>query len=211
MTVKFIAIAGNMGVGKSTMVDYLAHTYGFTPMKEPNEDNPFIDDFYGDMERWAFSSQVSFLAHKFRMHLDLMKSAQTVVLDRTIYEDAEIFARHLHRMGAMSDREWETYQNLYEAMNKVLRPPDLMLFLRCSLRTIRNRIRKRGRVSERELPANYLRNLNRLYGRWIKQYELSPVVEVPTDRLDYISDFVDRSNLDAVLCPFLTESQAPSI
>lgn len=206
MTVKFIAIAGNMGVGKSTMVDYLAHTYGFTPMKEPNEDNPFIDDFYSDMERWAFSSQVSFLAHKFRMHLDLMKSANTVVLDRTIYEDAEIFARHLHRMEVMSHREWETYQNLYEAMNKVLRPPDLMLFLRCSLRTIRSRIRKRGRISERELPPNYLRNLNRLYARWIKQYELSPVVEVPTDRLDYISDFVDRSNLDAVLCPFLTET-----
>lgn len=202
--VRFIAVAGNLGVGKSSMVDYLCQTYGFTPFVEPNEDNPFIDDFYADMERWAFSSQISFLAHKFRIHLELMETSGTVVQDRTIYEDAEIFARHLHQMKAMSDREWVTYENMYEAMNRVLRPPDLMLYLKCGLRTIRKRVRQRGRESERDIPANYLRRLNRLYGRWIGAYDMSPVVEIPTDKLDYISDFVHRKDLDDILHPFLT-------
>jgi len=201
--VKFIAIAGNIGAGKSTMVDYLCHEYGFHPFVEPNEENPFLDDFYEDMERWAFASQISFLAHKFRIHLDLMETAGTVVQDRTIYEDAEIFARHLHQMGAVSEREWATYQHLYQAMNKVLRPPDLMLYLKCSLRTIRRRIRKRGRHSEQDIPSEYLRRLNRLYGRWARRYDLSPVVEISTDRLDYISDFVHRQDLDEILRPFL--------
>ncbi len=204
---KFIAIAGNIGAGKSTMVDYLCHTYGFTPLKEPNEENPFLDDFYRDMERWAFPSQINFLAHKFRIHLDLMRSARTVVQDRTIYEDAEIFARHLHRMGAMSDREWQTYEYMYRSMSEVLRPPDLMLYLRCSLRTIRKRIRQRGRLSEQDMPGEYLRRLNRLYGQWIRRYELSPVVEISTDRMDYISDFIDRSDLDAMLRPFLKDAE----
>ena len=201
--VQFIAIAGNIGAGKSTMVDYLCQTYGFHPFVEPNEENPFLDDFYEDMERWAFASQISFLAHKFRIHLDLMETAGTVVQDRTIYEDAEIFARHLHQMGAVSEREWATYQHLYQAMNKVLRPPDLMLYLKCSLRTIRRRIRKRGRHSEQDIPSEYLRRLNRLYGRWARRYDLSPVVEISTDRLDYISDFVHRQDLDEILRPFL--------
>ena len=209
MAVKFIAVAGNLGVGKSTLVEYLCRTYGFTPFTEPNEENPFIDDFYRDMERWAFHSQISFLAHKFRIHLELMEtagqpSAATVVQDRTIYEDAEIFARHLHNMDAMDGREWETYQHMYRAMNRVLRPPDLMLYLRCGLRTIRRRVRQRGRPSEQDIPVEYIKRLNRLYGRWFKRYDMSPVLEIPTDRLDYISDFVHRADLDAILRPFLT-------
>jgi deoxyadenosine/deoxycytidine kinase len=202
--VQFIAIAGNIGAGKSTMVDYLCQTYGFHPFVEPNEENPFLDDFYDDMERWAFSSQISFLAHKFRIHLELMETAGTVVQDRTIYEDAEIFARHLHGMKAMSDREWETYQHLYQAMNRVLRPPDLMLYLQCGLRTTRRRIRKRGRDSEQDIPAEYLRRLNRLYGQWSEHYDLSPMVAISTERLDYISDFIHRRDLDEILRPFLT-------
>ncbi len=202
-TVKFIAIAGNIGAGKSTMVDYLCHTYGFHPFVEPNEENPFLDDFYRDMGRWAFSSQISFLAHKFRIHLELMETEGTVVQDRTIYEDAEIFARHLHQMGAMSDREWQTYEHLYEAMNRVLRPPDLMLYLKCPLRTTRRRIQQRGRHSEQDIPVEYLKRLNRSYRAWVRRYDLSPVLEISTERLDYISDFVHRLDLDDILRPFL--------
>lgn len=202
--VQFIAIAGNIGVGKSTMVDYLCQTYGFHPFTEPNEENPFLDDFYEDMQRWAFSSQINFLAHKFRIHLELMLTTGTVVQDRTIYEDAEIFARHLQGMGAMSDREWETYQHLYQAMKCVLRPPDLMLYLQCGLRTTRRRIRKRGRDSEQDIPAEYLRRLNRLYGTWSRDYDLSPMVAISTERLDYISDFIHRRDLDEILRPFLS-------
>ena len=204
MAVKFIAVAGNMGVGKSTMVEYLCRTYGFTPFTEPNEENPFIDDFYRDMDRWAFHSQISFLAHKFRIHLELMESKGTVVQDRTIYEDAEIFARHLKNMKSMDGREWETYQNMYTAMNRVLRPPDLMLYLRCGLRTIRRRVAQRGRPSEQDIPVEYIKRLNRLYGRWLKRYDLSHVEVISTDKLDYISDFVHRADLDAILRPFLT-------
>jgi len=204
MAVKFIAVAGNMGVGKSTMVEYLCRTYGFTPFTEPNEENPFIDDFYRDMNRWAFHSQISFLAHKFRIHLELMQTKGTVVQDRTIYEDAEIFARHLKNMKAMDSREWETYQNMYTAMNRVLRPPDLMLYLKCGLRTIRKRVAQRGRPSEQDIPIEYIKRLNRLYGRWLKRYDLSHVEVISTDKLDYISDFVHRADLDAILRPFLT-------
>ena len=204
MAVKFIAVAGNMGVGKSTMVEYLCRTYGFTPFTEPNEENPFIDDFYRDMDRWAFHSQISFLAHKFRIHLELMESKGTVVQDRTIYEDSEIFARHLKNMKSMDSREWETYQNMYSAMNRVLRPPDLMLYLRCGLGTIRRRVAQRGRPSEQDIPVEYIKRLNRLYGRWLKRYDLSHVEVISTDKLDYISDFVHRADLDAILRPFLT-------
>ena len=204
MTVKFIAVAGNMGVGKSTLVEYLCRTYDFTPFTEPNEENPFIDDFYRDMPRWAFHSQISFLAHKFRIHLELMETAGTVVQDRTIYEDAEIFARHLRNLKAMEPREWETYQHMYSAMNKVLRPPDLMLYCRCGLRTIRKRVFQRGRPSEQDIPVDYIKRLNRLYGRWLKRYDLSEVVEIRTDKLDYISDFTHRADLAAILRPFLT-------
>ena len=193
-----------MGVGKSTMVEYLCRTYGFTPFTEPNEENPFIDDFYRDMDRWAFHSQISFLAHKFRIHLELMESKGTVVQDRTIYEDSEIFARHLKNMKSMDSREWETYQNMYSAMNRVLRPPDLMLYLRCGLGTIRRRVAQRGRPSEQDIPVEYIKRLNRLYGRWLKRYDLSHVEVISTDKLDYISDFVHRADLDAILRPFLT-------
>lgn len=202
--VKFIAVAGNLGVGKSTLVDYLCRTYGWTPFTEPNEENPFLDDFYEDMSRWAFNSQISFLAHKFRIHLELMETAGTVVQDRSIYEDAEIFARHLVKMDAMDDREWATYQNLYTAMNRVLRPPDLLLYLKCGLQTIRKRIRQRGRESEQDIPVEYIKRLNRLYGSWLRRYDLSPVVVIRTDKLDYISDFVHRQDLDEILRPFLS-------
>lgn len=200
---KFLAVAGNIGAGKSTMVDFLCQTYGFRPFMEPNELNPYLDDFYSDMAGWAFHSQISFLSHKFRLHMELMAESSTVVQDRTIYEDAEIFARHLHRSGQMATRDWDTYCHLYRAMQRALAPPDLLIVLRCSVRGIRRRIRKRGRENEQNIPLKYLKELNALYEDWFERYTLSPILEINTEKLDYISDFVHRIEVQKALEPFL--------
>ena len=200
---KFIAVAGNIGAGKSTMVDFLCQTYGFRPFMEPNDLNPYMDDFYRDMGAWAFHSQVSFLSHKFRLHMELMAEKTTVVQDRTIYEDAEIFARYLHRAGHMADRDWETYSHLYQAMQKALAPPDLLIVLRCSVRGVRRRIKKRGRANEQAIPLKYLRDLGSLYDDWFSRYSLSPILEIDTEDLDYVSDFVHRIEVQKALEPFL--------
>jgi deoxyadenosine/deoxycytidine kinase len=201
---KFVAVAGNIGVGKSTLVDFLATQHGFRPFVEPNLQNPYLDDFYSDMSAWAFHSQISFLAHKFRIHMDLMAEPLTVVQDRTIYEDAEIFARHLHQRGLMSDRDWGTYSALYSAMTKALAPPDLLIVLRCSVKAIRRRIRQRGRANEQMIPTAYLKQLNGLYEGWFEGWDRCPVVEIDTEKLDYIQDFVHRQQVERAMKPFLS-------
>lgn len=200
---KFLAVAGNIGAGKSTMVEFLCQTYGFRPFMEPNDLNPYMDDFYADMKSWAFHSQISFLSHKFRLHMELMAEQSTVVQDRTIYEDAEIFARYLHQAGHMADRDWETYSHLYGAMQKALAPPDLLIVLRCSVKGVRRRIKKRGRANEQAIPLKYLRDLSALYDDWFSRYTLSPILEINTEGLDYISDFVHRIEVQKALEPFL--------
>jgi deoxyadenosine/deoxycytidine kinase len=189
---KFIAIAGNMGAGKSTMVEYLHHQYSFTPVYEPFMDNPYLDDFYKDMKRWSFHSQLYFLTHKFRLHMELLKelngSNGTIVLDRSIYEDSEIFCRNLFLTKKINKRDFQTYMELYQTMKEALQPPDLMIYLKCSVGTIKKRIKKRGRDSEQSIPTTYIRNLNKLYEKWIKSYDLSPILIWETDRMDYISD-----------------------
>jgi len=185
------------------MVDFLCQTYGFVPFMEPNRLNPYLDDFYADMGQWAFHSQISFLSHKFRLHMELMAEPSTVVQDRTIYEDAEIFARYLHERGLMADRDWATYCHLYEAMQQALAPPDLLLVLRCSVRGLRRRIKQRGRPNERAIPLKYLKELNTLYEGWFGRWDLSPVLEINTERLDYISDLVHRLEVQRALEPFL--------
>jgi len=189
---KFIAVAGNMGVGKSSMVEFLCHQYGFEPIYEPFMDNPFLDDFYRDMKTWGFHSQLYFLTHKFRLHMEMNRHAGTVVQDRTIYEDAEIFATNLFRSRLIGKREFQTYKELYTTMRQALQPPDLMIYLRCSVRAIRKRIKGRGRPSEQEIPARYLRKLNTRYEEWIEGYDLSPVLIWDSERMDYLTDLVDR-------------------
>jgi deoxyadenosine/deoxycytidine kinase len=201
---KFIAVAGNIGAGKSTMVDFLCQTYGFRPFMEPNLQNPYLDDFYRDMGRWAFHSQISFLSHKFRLHMELMAEPATVVQDRTIYEDAEIFARSLHRSGRIDERDYRTYSDLYRAMQKALAPPDLLLVLRCSVRALRARIRRRGRPSEQSMPLDYLKQLQGLYEDWFEGWGLSPILEVDTEKIDYISDFVHRREFQRAVEPFIS-------
>ena len=191
-----IAIAGNIGSGKSSLVEFLTRTYGIQPFYEPNEENPYLPDFYKDMERWAFHSQLYFLSNKFRMHQQLERSDGVVVLDRTIYEDAEIFATALHKMRKFTVRDWDTYWNFYQVILEAIRPPDLMIYLRCSMRTLRKRIRLRGREMETDIPLSYLKRLEGLYEQWLSSYRSSKtqfgeVLVLETDKLDYINDMVD--------------------
>jgi deoxyadenosine/deoxycytidine kinase len=187
-----IAIAGNMGTGKSTLVDFLHRTYGVVPFYEPNDHNPYLADFYKDMKRWAFQSQLYFLSNKFRLHQELDRQPGVVALDRTIFEDAEIFATALHQMRKISRRDWETYQGFYSAILDAIRPPDLMIYLKCSMRTLRQRIRLRGRKMEQDVPPAYLKRLECLYDNWIEHYSMSEVLVLETDQLDYIHDLVHR-------------------
>ena len=192
---KFIAIAGNIGAGKTELTSFLCKKYGLTPFFEPNEQNPYLADFYRDMKTWAFRSQIFFLTHKFRLHRKLQQSSGTVVQDRTLYEDAEIFARNLHRQGFIDGRDFRTYWELYESIAESLPPPDLMIYLKCSVRTLKRRIQLRGRRIERDIPTAYLRRLNQLYEEWFRSYSTSPVLVLSTDKLDYLTDLVDRVDL----------------
>lgn len=198
-----IAIAGNMGSGKSTLVEFLSRTYGVTPFYEPNDENPYLADFYKDMKGWAFQSQLYFLSNKFRLHQELDRQPGVVALDRTIFEDAEIFAMALYQMRKISKRDWQTYQGFYGAILDAIQPPDLMIYLRCSMRTLRQRIRLRGRKMEQDVPLPYLKRLDRLYEDWIGSYAMSDVLVFETDRLDYIHDLVHRldvmERIEAVL------------
>ena len=198
-----IAIAGNMGAGKSTLVEFLSRIYGVSPFYEPNENNPYLPDFYADMKRWSFHSQLYFLSNKFKLHLELDRAPGVVVLDRTIFEDAEVFATALHEMKRMDDRDWDTYWGFYQSILDAIRPPDLMIYLRCSMRTLRKRIRMRGREMEKDIPLAYLKRLDRLYENWIASYEMSDVLILETDNLDYIHDVVHRldvmERIEAVL------------
>lgn len=187
-----IAVSGNIGTGKSTLVSFLTRHFPIKPLFEPNEENPYLKDFYADMPRWAFHSQVFFLIRKFHLHQEMSQSPEPMILDRTIYEDAEIFATNLARMGTMTKREFKTYMDLYRTLVELLRPPDLMVYLRCSLSSIRKRIVVRGRSEESQVPEGYLRRLNRLYDNWFSKYDRSPTVVLRTDRIDYVSDLVDQ-------------------
>lgn len=189
---KAIAIAGNIGAGKSTLVEFLYRTYGIAPYYEPSEENPYLPDFYEDMKRWAFHSQLYFLSNKFRIHQEFDRMPGLVVLDRTIFEDAEIFATALRDMRCMDERDWATYRAFYDSILEAIKPPDLLIFLRCSMRTLRKRIRLRGRDMEENIPLAYLKRLDRLYEKWIESYDMSDVLVLETDKLDYIHDLVHR-------------------
>ena len=189
---KYVAVAGNIGAGKTTLVEFLKYRFDLTPFYEPNADNPFLASFYADMKRWAFHSQIFFLTHKFRIHRSLTDHTGTVVQDRTIYEDAEIFAENLYRTHKLTRPEYDVYRSLYEGIVETLRPPDLMIYLRASVRTVRRRIKLRGRPEEQALPLRYVQRLHTLYEEWFGRYARSPRLVIEVDRLDYIQDLVDR-------------------
>ena len=192
---KFIAIAGNIGAGKSSLLEFLTSTYDVAPFYEPNDDNPYLEDFYRDMRRWAFQSQLFFLSNKFRIHQEADRTPGVVIQDRTIFEDAEIFATALHRMRKIDKRDWNTYWSFYQTILEAIQPPDLMIYLRCPVRTIRRRIKLRGRKMEQDIPLSYLKRLDRLYEDWIASYDLGEVLILDSDRLDFVSDLVDRQDV----------------
>jgi len=192
----YVVLAGNIGAGKSTLVGLLCERLGWEPYYEPVTENPYLADFYADMRRWAFHSQVFFLTYRARAHRELMDLSRAVVQDRSFYEDAEIFARSLYRQGAMSEREWETYRGLYTTLTTLLAPPDLVVYLRASVPTLKARIARRGRDFEAKITDGYLQGLNELYEEWIRGFTLAPVLEVPTDRLDFVKD---GRSLDAIV------------
>lgn len=189
---RFIAVAGNMGAGKSTLVEFLERRFGIRPFYEPNDQNPYLTDFYGDMHRWAFHSQLYFLTSKFRIHQEIAALQVVTLQDRTIYEDAEIFAENLYRSRVLPRREYLLYRQLYESIVDVLPPPDLLIYLRCSVRAVRKRIRLRGRPEEQDIPYRYLRRLHDLYENWFSRYDRSETLIIDTERVDYVHDLVHR-------------------
>ena len=192
---KLIAIAGYIGAGKSSVLDFLTSSYDVAPFDEPNDSNPSLEDFSRDMSRWAFQSQLFFLSNKFRIHQQADRTPGVVIQDRTIFEDAEIFATALHQMRKIDRRDWETYWAFYQSILEAIQPPDLMIYLRCPMRTLRRRIRLRGRAMEQAISLSYLKRLEKLYEEWIANYDLGEVLVLDTDRLDYVSDLVDRQDV----------------
>ncbi len=182
----FVAIAGNVGVGKSTLTTMLSEVFGWEPFYEAVGDNPYLADFYKDMRRWSFHSQIFFLSRRLRHHHQLLRSPNSVVQDRSVYEDAEIFARNLYQRGNMTDRDYHSYRELYEVLVLFLPPPDLVVYLKASVPTLLERIRKRGRDFEREISPLYLQQLNELYDAWIEDFTLCPVLTIPADDLDFV-------------------------
>lgn len=184
---KFVAVAGNIGVGKSTLVEMLCVRLGWEPFFEPVTENPYLEDFYKDMRAWSFHSQVFFLTNRLRSHYKLGQHPSSVVQDRSVYEDAEIFAYNLFLQGHINQRDYQTYRDLYETTSRLLPPPDLVVYLRASVPTLQKRISNRGRNYERTITAEYLHGLNNLYEQWIDNFTLCPVLSVPADDLDYVS------------------------
>ena len=186
MPIYFVTIAGNIGVGKSTLVTLLSRKLGWEPVFEAVAEHPYLADFYDDMNRWSFHSQVFFLTRRLQQHHSLLQQSSAVLQDRSVYEDAEIFARNLYKQGHLSERDWASYFELYQTLAQLLKPPDLVIYLRASTATLRRRIAGRGREYERNIADTYLQDLNRLYDEWAAGFRLSPVLTVDTDNLDYV-------------------------
>lgn len=195
----YVAVAGTIGAGKTSLVEWLARRYDLVPFYEPQDVNPYLADFYADMKRWAFHSQMAFLAHKLDLHVRLAAHGERAILDRTLYEDAEIFAKNLRNARQMSKRDFDVYWKLYEGIKSTLPPPRVLVALTCTMRTAKRRIAKRGRAMEKAIPDAYLRRLHALYADWFSRYDLSPVVHVATDDMDYVENLVDLIDLTSKL------------
>lgn len=194
---KFVVVAGNIGVGKSTLVGLLSQRLGWQPFYEPEAENPYLADFYQDMRTWAFQSQVFFLSRRLRTHRKLLDHPSSGIQDRSVYEDAEIFAENLHIQDLMSDRDYHSYRDLYQVLIEFLPPPDLVIYLRATVPTLMYRIAQRGRGYERDISPDYLHQLNQLYENWIDRFSLCPVLTVPTDNLNYVTR---PDHLDLIIC-----------
>ncbi len=208
MSKHYIAIAGNIGAGKSTLTALLSDRLGWEPFLEGVADNPYLADFYADMRRWSFHSQIFFLAQRLRHHRQLLDRPNSVIQDRTVYEDAEIFARNLYLSRQMSERDYLTYRDLYQAVAAILPPPDLVIYLRASVETLLHRIRQRGRPYEQQIDPAYVQRLNDLYETWFEHFTLCPILTVPADRLDFVSH---REHLDLITRKIMERLQGKEI
>jgi deoxyadenosine/deoxycytidine kinase len=188
-----IAIAGNIGSGKTTLTRLLSKHYKWEPHYEDVDENPYLNDFYNDMQRWSFNLQIYFLNSRFNQILDIRKSGKTVIQDRTIYEDAHIFAPNLHAMGLLSSRDFDNYFSLFQLMNSLVQPPDLLIYLRASVPTLVSQIQKRGRDYENSIRLDYLKRLNERYEAWIGKYDLGKLLVVDVDNLNFSEKNEDLS------------------
>jgi deoxyadenosine/deoxycytidine kinase len=186
-----VAIAGNIGAGKTTLTKLLAKHYNWKPHFESVEENPYLDDFYSEMERWSFNLQVFFLNSRFRQILELRESGNKIIQDRTIYEDAHIFAPNLHAMGLMTNRDYKNYSSLFELMENLVTPPDLLIYLRSSIPNLVGQIHKRGRDYENSISIDYLSRLNERYEAWISTYTKGKLLIIDVDNLDFVDQQED--------------------
>ncbi len=183
-----IAIAGNIGSGKTTLTELLAKHFQWEPHYESADDNPYLNSFYEDMQRWSFNLQIYFLDNRFKKIVKIRKSGKTVIQDRTIYEDAYIFAPNLHSMNLMTTRDFDNYRSLFELISSLIQPPDLLIYLRSTVPTLVNQIQKRGREYESAIRLDYLKNLNERYEEWIKEYTLGKLLIVDVDEVNFPED-----------------------
>jgi deoxyadenosine/deoxycytidine kinase len=183
-----VAIAGNIGSGKTTLTKLLAKHYKWEPHYESVDENPYLDDFYGEMERWSFNLQVYFLNSRFRQILEIRESGKSLIQDRTIYEDARIFAPNLHAMGLMTNRDFVNYESLFELMERLVTPPDLLIYLRASIPTLVGQIHKRGREYENSISIDYLSRLNERYEAWITKYTKGNLMIIDVDQLNFVDN-----------------------
>ncbi len=190
-----IAVAGNIGAGKTTLATSLGKHYKWIPHYEDVDENPYLNDFYNDMQRWSFNLQIYFLNSRFKQIIEIRKSGKTVIQDRTIYEDAEIFAPNLHSMGLMSTRDFKNYKSLFDLMVSLIQPPDLLIYLRGSIPTLVNQIQKRGREYENSIRLDYLKQLNDRYEKWIAGYNLGKLLIIDVDNLDFSEKPEDLSSI----------------
>lgn len=184
---KYIAIAGNIGAGKSSLTELLGKNFGWKTYYESVDDNPYLSDFYEDMRRWSFNLQIYFLSSRFQHQKKLMELEKSLIQDRTIYEDVEIFAKNLHEMGLMSDRDYKNYCALFDEMVQYLQAPNLLIYLRAEVPTLVRQIQQRGREYENTIRIEYLERLNRLYEDWIDRYDQEKLI-IDTDNLDFVNN-----------------------
>jgi deoxyadenosine/deoxycytidine kinase len=188
-----IAVAGNIGSGKTTLTEALSKHYKWIPHYENIEVNPYLNDFYNDMQRWSFNLQIYFLQTRLQQIIDIRKLTKTVIQDRTLYEDAEIFAPNLHSMGLMSTRDYNNYKSLFNLMVSLVKPPDLIIYLRASISTLVSQIQRRGREFENSIRLDYLNQLNERYEQWVANYNKGKLLIINIDNLDYTKNPEDLS------------------
>jgi len=190
-----IAIVGNIGAGKTTLAEILAKSYGWDPLYEAVDNNPYLEDFYNDMKRWSFNLQIYFLNSRYRQLMDIQKSGRNTVQDRTIYEDAFIFAENLHDMGLMTTRDFDNYRSIFDNMTSYIKPPDLLVYLKASVPTLVNNIQRRGRDYETGIRLDYLSKLNDKYQKWIGGYKLGKLLVIDKDIIDFANNVEDRATV----------------